>query len=687
MKQMRPRVIVSIPILLSLFFTGCFDKPEDFVAPVWDVNMNIPVFNKTYTLKDAIEKDTSMIRWYPAGSPKQNLLYYADKKTLETVTVGDNIKIDNPVASTQAMQIGELNVKVPSAQTATVGFDWTSVQPGTNAPFPPLSNKTTTVVFPQTNEFNYIVLSGGSLDLYVTNNMPSSVNISLSGMYLQNEYNTMKVGEQNTPYTIPGGQVQKITIPLYTGTKIYNQLSFHCVIATNGSNGNFITIPQNCLSVLSSFSNLTVTEVQGKLKVNNLNISNSFQIDDSTKFQSVEIDHGNLKLTVNNNIDVGMNAKIRLLNLYSDKSSNTPFELNLRIDRKSSQTINQDLSNFALKANTPSNIISYEVLATTDSTSDYRVIKSTDSFNETVTMSQLSLRQFTGVIKPTKLDIKPTTVSLDLGDMKDKFKFNKINFKDPDIKLYLKPSAQFKVKIDGIVRAKGSSNVLRFTDYISRTSSQVDSTVVIPSADLASFLSGFTPNLPTELTISGVATVNPDYSPVPSSISQNDYLTGSAEINFPLNIGIDDGKFSDTSKVDLEGIKDDLKKVKSVIVTLDITNGLPAKLKYDGFMLDATKNIKLLNLPPNKQAGNNFIEVPAATVDENGKVTAPAVKQEVIELFGSDIENFANSYFISSNVVVNTSGSVTGNPLPVEFKITDAVKIHASCKLVYRVNE
>lgn len=688
MKQILKRNFIFSLLFPALYLAGCMDTPDGFEAPQWDVNLSTPVMDTTYTLADAIKK-SDMIKSYPAGSPKENLLYYADNKPIEKVTVGDNLKLDQAVESSQAEKIGEVKIQDPAPRSASISSSWTGLQPGQTFPIPPVAGVQIGVNFPQITEFNYVILSAGSLDLSLTNAM--DIDIKLSGCELFNVDNNSAVGTILQDVQIPAKQTVNVSVPLNTGAghNVYSKLGFRGTLSTPGSSGKLVAVPQNSININAAFKNLAISEVQGKIQVNNININNSFTVDNQTKFQNVIIDRGTLQMNLSNNLDVDLNVKIQLLNLFSSSTSQTPYELNLTVPRKSSTPVTRDLSSFALKSATPTNVISYQVLVSTVATSDYRIVKSSDNVSETVQMTGLSLRSITGIVKPTTINIKPTTVSINLGDMKDKFSFTKLTFKDPDLKLYLKPSSQFKVRVDGTVKAKGYSNTLKFTDYISNLNGQVDSLVDIPSADLASFLSSFSPNFPSELTISGTATVNPDSDPTTIyKVAQSDSITGHAEITFPLNAGISDGAFTDTTKLNLkDDLKKEINKIQSIVLTLQITNGLPASVKWTGSFLDATEKIKLLDLPPNRKPDNNFILVPAAAVNSDGKVTAPASRTETIELTGSDVEKFINSSFLISNLAINTSGATSGSASPVEFKITDSIKLKASATVLYRVNE
>ncbi len=54
------RLILSFGILsfLILPLAGCFDLPEDIILPEWDVDINVPLTNKTYTIYDMYKPES-----------------------------------------------------------------------------------------------------------------------------------------------------------------------------------------------------------------------------------------------------------------------------------------------------------------------------------------------------------------------------------------------------------------------------------------------------------------------------------------------------------------------------------------------------------------------------------------------------------------------------------------------------
>lgn len=53
----RLRYFLGSIILMMLGIAGCFDMPEDLILPEWDVDLNLPLTNKTYTIYDLFKPE------------------------------------------------------------------------------------------------------------------------------------------------------------------------------------------------------------------------------------------------------------------------------------------------------------------------------------------------------------------------------------------------------------------------------------------------------------------------------------------------------------------------------------------------------------------------------------------------------------------------------------------------------
>lgn len=45
---------------LSLFFSSCFEAPKEPVAPIWDIELNLPVGSKTFSIEDIVNKQSQI---------------------------------------------------------------------------------------------------------------------------------------------------------------------------------------------------------------------------------------------------------------------------------------------------------------------------------------------------------------------------------------------------------------------------------------------------------------------------------------------------------------------------------------------------------------------------------------------------------------------------------------------------
>ncbi|MDX1701787.1 MAG: hypothetical protein R3250_14270, partial [Melioribacteraceae bacterium] len=55
--------IRNFSLALSFFLlSSCFDTPDEFVAPTWDAEVNLPITSKRFDLLEIVEKDSSLLK-------------------------------------------------------------------------------------------------------------------------------------------------------------------------------------------------------------------------------------------------------------------------------------------------------------------------------------------------------------------------------------------------------------------------------------------------------------------------------------------------------------------------------------------------------------------------------------------------------------------------------------------------
>ncbi|MCL5028027.1 MAG: hypothetical protein M1480_03300 [Bacteroidetes bacterium] len=64
--------ILLITLFVSVFISGCLDVPKNLIMPQWDVDLNIPMINRSYQLSDIIKKQNYI---YVDTISPQNIIY------------------------------------------------------------------------------------------------------------------------------------------------------------------------------------------------------------------------------------------------------------------------------------------------------------------------------------------------------------------------------------------------------------------------------------------------------------------------------------------------------------------------------------------------------------------------------------------------------------------------------------
>ena len=125
------RIPVGTFILLVLisFIQSCGIKSP--TAPSWDVALNLPLVDTTYSILDMIEKDSSIVK---PDYTKQGLLIYSTVKDVEKIEVSDKLTVDGFSTNT-SKAIGSISIDSDET-TADIGFNWSQqgLTSGTQVP-------------------------------------------------------------------------------------------------------------------------------------------------------------------------------------------------------------------------------------------------------------------------------------------------------------------------------------------------------------------------------------------------------------------------------------------------------------------------------------------------------------------------------------------------------------------------
>src|SRR4030066_665275 len=97
-----------VPLFVAiLLVAGCFEKPLSPVAPVWDVTVNVPLINRTYSVNQIVEKYPTLLHSDPSG-----LIVYSNTQQFTAISVHENLKVD-PASEYYQSRIGSFSTKTP----------------------------------------------------------------------------------------------------------------------------------------------------------------------------------------------------------------------------------------------------------------------------------------------------------------------------------------------------------------------------------------------------------------------------------------------------------------------------------------------------------------------------------------------------------------------------------------------
>ena len=116
MKMFNKKRVILLVLITAFYFVSCVDVPQDLVIPEWDVDLNVPIINKSYTLKDII-KDQDQITIDTTEDNDIYLLqsgkYFLNSSLSEFVQIDESTSIENIRAITSGNDSFVTYVKFP----------------------------------------------------------------------------------------------------------------------------------------------------------------------------------------------------------------------------------------------------------------------------------------------------------------------------------------------------------------------------------------------------------------------------------------------------------------------------------------------------------------------------------------------------------------------------------------------
>ena len=610
------------------------------------------------------------------------LLYYSNTKTIDAVTVGDNLTID-PFSADATTNLDSVTINTPTPVHATISLSdlGSPVAPGSqNVIFPAVSSTQVNKSFEKITQFQSAVFSSAIIKMTFQNKLP--VDVTISGIFLINVSDNSVILQDNSSIPIPVGSDTTVSFAIADNVTVTENINLRASVSSQGSSGQPVNVANDAgIVVTTNVENFSIKKVTADLPPQApFHYYGKAKVSDSTYIQDVTLKSGQMTLTISNALDLDLNTNIVIHNMYDPNGNEFIINTTLTKSQKNKVIKFPSIAGYSFKSSNLINQLPYDVTVQTSASNGVVTLDKTDSVYAVMNFDNLLAQKFTGKIKPTHISIDNRSFSLGLGDSESKYTLSQINITDANVQIKLKQSAGTQIGYSGQIEGKNSTQTrtmqIPYTILLPGSN-----TITLDKTEFQNFLNGFTGKLPDSLIIKGDGVANPNY--VTGSIASSDSIYGNADVEIPLKLGIGGGTFSDTSNLDISNdVRDKKDKIGKFTVTLELTNGVPAGFSFSGKVYDAANNF-LMDLPPNRTPLNGTIAVSAANVDANGKVTSSNSNTINFDLTQDEINKFLEGTKLISSITFYTSGS---NTQGVEFRTTDPVSAKIFGSVTYEVS-
>ncbi len=688
---MKRKILLLFGIPFFIFLSGCFEKPSEPVLPTWDVDLTVPILNKTFTLGELVEKDTTYLK-VGAG----NQIYYSTSEKLDATKIGDNLKISD-ISTSASTKLGNFEIKNPGTISASIkAYD---IFPSLSSNLPPgnyivpsnAPGQTVTTNFTAFDNFQQVTFDGGIIKVTVNNGLPVPLQFP-NGLAIYNSNDlTTPILTLFENATINANSELTATADLAGKTLLAN-LSLKVTVLSPGSGGQqvYLDVNQMFVTVSASLENLSIASASAKIpsQTEPVVISDSFVLEPNEPkpdlINEVNFKSGSMKIKVVNGIDLGLNGSITLYN-FVRKSDNTPLQIPLNIGRKNSAsntlTFNLNLADYKLVGNL-TNTVDYKVeVRTEDTGNEYRTVSKNDELSAEITLQNIVIESISGKAKPREISFEERKIDLaGLKDYREKFK-GSIKFDDIQVEINLVKTAQFtfdlNLKIKGVNTRTGKVDSIEIPLAQRRFSGSTHRIVLNKSnSNIVNFINSFaSQELPEYLIVTGSVFLNPNYEV--GRVSSSDSVYGSVSVSFPASVGISNAVFEDTSEVNelSDEAKKEIDKTNYGKLFVEIENGLGVDVRFRAKILGVTMD-SLLSIPKY----NDFMINPAP-VGSDGFSSGTTRYVNVIELNRDEIQKFKDMKFVRSFISIATAN----NGGIVKFRTTDSLKVKIYGRVNYRV--
>jgi len=568
-----------LPLLALMVLISCtLEEPS---IPTWVAEWGIP-FDASFTMTEALDDPNFKTDTTSTGEARI-AISISDTSDEKTVSSSDlAIKPDDDAAGEN---LDDLTLGTQGPEPSDP-FDLSDIVGGPVSPgtidIDPGTIFETDLIYLLYYDIKYAHIETGTFRLELVNNTPLDIDAGTIINIYDDSTNTW-IDNTTIADPVPANSSAFADPDIILDDKIIHtrfRIELQAPIVAGAYTVSQSDIDNSTSWVNGTLFDLQVIEAEARFPEQTIFISDSSSIiDEDHRISKGIVDHGEIFLTLENNIDAIAHVNVRLLN-FSDVETGEILvdSITLQPNSVTPKTItveNYRIANFPdSSSNDLIDYMHYEVDVVTDSCETYKVIHQDDDVYVTVEPDSLYFRKIEGVINRIEIDIDPVEKEItdDLSRVEGTIYLDSLEMR-------LNMHNETNLPIDMTLTIKGTDGFREETvgplNYIIPPSDeggylQIKLTGNDPSPNIVDLMG----ILPTTIRMEAEAFVDGEGSVEVGQSVQADY-----QIYSPLFIRIIDPSTVTTDIIE-EDINEDTqnqieKNVKSAQFLLDILNGLP----------------------------------------------------------------------------------------------------------------
>lgn len=616
-------------LLVTHSLNCSFDKPS---APSWDVEVTVPLINKTYTMSE-IATDEDVI-----SADSSGLLRFDESVAIDRYFVDDQLSFaaKNEVFN---QNIGSISIESPGAEQTGVQlreiFTQADALDGQSTTVAPFSFATSQKPLQAYGSFSYAIVESGLVRMIVENNMPIPIGSPIT-IELWDTATNQLISSTTTNQQVAPGTTSSFTIDL-AGKRIPNLLSVRMLADSPGSGGSPVLIDASSSFVMTAeIGDLTVSEALAEIPSQEVSEQDVVSISDSLVVHEAQIESGQIQLLVTGNIAVDSWVVYELPDFLTP--SGTTYVDSFFVGRNTSPNLSIDLGGLTLRpqiADFSQQIIRFNwTVKTVDTGANKALVRSSDAMNASVNITKLVFSRVTGKLGNQTVDISQDNIDIDIpADVDSVF------FATATMELIINNGINFPAEIHLVIEGendKGAHAFLNVNDVLQPATAPgepVTTTIVLDHTN--SNIEEFISIIPSVIRVTG--NVRLSNSQWVGTVTKSDFVDGDVEIKAPIVVKLP----SQTVETDVQVLNIDEDVRKDIIDNLsngsffvELTNHLPvgATIEFLFCEKDSVYQRPRLLVGP--------IGAEAALVDGSGYVVTPQDSQIDLELTEEEMRTF-----------------------------------------------